>query len=324
MKLTRLIFLAGLLIAAAAESAAAADAIAASVPGAHPRNDTVVINRSFIRLGDLFVEAGEKADVVVAYAPAPGSRMVYDVNSLASIARANGIKWQARSWFDRVVVERPAVTVGDTEIMAAVRAELAKRNVDSKADVELATRGVSLQLPADASTTLDLQNFNFDERTGQFNGRIVLPAADGTQSLPLSGRVHRTVEVPTLTRRIATGETVGRDDIQWQTARAETVARNVILDPSRIVGMEAKRPLQADQPLRAGDVRAPVIVAKGSLVTLVVQSATMTLTSKGRAMENGAMGDSVRIQNTQSKVVVEGEVVSSGTVRVAGMQPARF
>jgi flagella basal body P-ring formation protein FlgA len=88
--------------------------------------------------------------------------------------------------------------------------------------------------------------------------------------------------------------------------------------------MEAKRPLQADLPLHAGDVREPIVVAKGSLVTLVVQSPTMTLTSKGRAMENGARGESIRVQNTQSKIVVEGEVVSSGTVRVAGMQPVRF
>lgn len=324
MRLTRLVLVSTLLLAAAVQAATAADAPATSVPGAHPRNDTVVINRSFVRLGDLFVEAGEKADVAVAYAPAPGSRTVYDVNSLAAIARANGIKWQARSWFDRVVVERPAITVGDVEIMAAVRAELAKRNLDPKSDVELATRGISLQLPADASTSLEVQNFQIDERTGQFNGRIVVPAAEGTQSVPISGRLYRTVEVPTLTRRIAAGETVGRDDIQWQTARAETVARNVILDPDKIVGKEAKHPLQADQPLRAGDVRAPVIVAKGSLVTLVVQSPTMTLTSKGKAMENGALGDSVRIQNTQSKIVVEGEVVGSGTVRVAGLQPAHF
>jgi flagella basal body P-ring formation protein FlgA len=50
----------------------------------------------------------------------------------------------------------------------------------------------------------------------------------------------------------------------------------------------------------------------------------MTLTSKGRAMENGAKGQSIRVQNTQSKIVVEGEVVSPGTVRVAGLQPVQY
>jgi flagella basal body P-ring formation protein FlgA len=286
-----------------------------------PRNDTVTINRPFVRLGDLFPEAGAKADIAVAYAPAPGSRTVYDVKSLVSIATANGIQWQARSWFDRVVIERPGITIGDTDIIAAVRAELAKQKLDSKADVELATRNLSLQIPADSSTALDLQNFQFDERSGQFSSKLVVPAADGTQSIPVSGRIYRTVDVPTLNRRVAGGDVVTREDIQWQTARAETVARNVILDPDKIIGKEAIRPLPSDQPVRTGDVRPPVIVTKGSLVTMIVQSPTMTLTSKGKAMQNGAMGEAVRIQNTQSKVVVEGEVVSNGTVRIASLQP---
>jgi len=289
----------------------------ADVPGAQPRNQTVLVNGDFIRLGDLFPDAGTKAPVVVAYAPAPGGRVVYDVKSLTAVARANGLAWQPQSWFDRVVIERPAITVGDAEITAAVRTELAKRHLDTKAEIELATRGMTLQLPAEAPIDLTLQGFSFDDRSGQFSGTLVLPATDGKQTINVSGRVYRTVEVPTLTRRVATGDTISRDDLDWQPARLETLARNVILDPAKIVGMEAKHPLPADQPLRVGDVRAPLIVAKGSLVTMVVQSPTMTLTAKGRAMDSGALGESVKIQNTQSKIVVEGEVISPGTVRVA-------
>jgi flagella basal body P-ring formation protein FlgA len=322
----RILMLSLLLAAAAAMAAYADDAGTMTnlgvAPESQPRNDTVTINRPFVRLGDLFPEAGDKADIAVAYAPAPGSRTVYDVKSLVSIARSNGIQWQAKSWFDRVVIERPGIAIGDNEIMAAVRSELAKRNLDAKADIDLATHGISLFIPADAPTALELQNFQFDERSGQFTSRLVVPAADGTQAIAVSGRIYRLVDVPTLNRRVSSGEIVARDDIQWQTARAETVGRNVILDADKIIGKEAIRPLPSDQPVRNGDVRPPVIVNKGSLVTMIVQSPTMTLTSKGKAMENGAMGDAVRIENTQSKVVVEGEVVSNGTVRIASLQPA--
>ena len=320
------ILIVSLLLAAAAIAAQANEAgtTVDLAPGGPPRNDTVTINRPFVRLGDLFPDTGDKADISVAYAPAPGSRVVYDVKSLASIARANGIQWQAKSWFDRVVIERPGITIGDAEITAAVRAELAKRRLDPKADVDLTTRGISLQIPGDISAILELQNFQFDERSGQFTSRLVVPAADGTQSITVAGRIYRTVDVPTLSRRVAAGDIVGREDIQWQTARAEMVARNVILDPDKIVGKEAIRPLPSDQPVRNGDVRPPVIVTKGSLVTMIVQSPTMTLTSKGKAMENGSLGEAVRIQNTQSKIVVEGEVISNGTVRIASLQPVHF
>jgi flagella basal body P-ring formation protein FlgA len=323
----RLLLISLVLAAAVAMSALADDGSAnmASVTVTPPRNDTITINRQFVQLGDLFPDvAGDKADVAVAYAPAPGSRVVYDVNSLASIARANGLKWQARSWFDRVVIERPGVTIGDAEVLAAVRIELNKRNVDAKSDVELASRGLSLQVPATALNMLQIQNFQLDDRSGQFTGRLVIPGLEDAQAITVNGRIYRTVDVPVLSRRIATGDTVGRDDIEWQTARAETIARNVILEPEKIVGMEAKHPLPDGQPLRVGDIRAPLIVTKGSLVTMVVQSPTMTLTSKGKAMEDGARGDAVKIQNTQSKIIVEGEVISPGTVRVAGLQPVQF
>jgi flagella basal body P-ring formation protein FlgA len=323
----RVLLVSLVLVAAAAMSAFADDGspTMASVAVSQPRSDTVTIDRQFVRLGDLFPDAaGDKADVAVAYAPAPGSRTVYDVNNLASIARANGIKWQARSWFDRVVIERPGVTIGDAEVLAALRTEFNKRNVDTKTDIELATRGLSLQVPVNAPNLLQIQNFQFDERSGQFTGRLVVPGIDEAQAITINGRIYRTVDVPTLSRRIATGDTVGRDDIQWQTVRAETVARNVILEPEKIIGMEAKHPLPDGQPLRVGDVRAPLIVTKGSLITMVVQSPTMTLTSKGKAMEDGAKGDAVKIQNTQSKIIVEGEVISPGTVRVAGLLPAQF
>lgn len=324
----RVLLVSLVLAAAVAMSALADDGSStnmASVAASQPRNDTVTIDRQFVRLGDLFPNAaGDKADVAIAYAPTPGSRAVYDVNNLASIARANGIKWQAHSWFDRVVIERPGVTIGDAEVLAVIRTELNKRNVDAKADVELASRGLALQVPTNAANQLQIQNFQLDDRSGQFTGRLLVPGTDEAQAITINGRIYRTVEVPTLSRRIATGDTVGRDDIQWQTVRAETVARNVILEPEKIIGMEAKHPLPDGQPLRVGDVRAPLIVTKGSLVTMVVQSPTMTLTSKGKAMEDGAKGEAVRIQNTQSKIIVEGEVISPGTVRVAGLAPAQF
>ena len=51
----------------------------------------------------------------------------------------------------------------------------------------------------------------------------------------------------------------------------------------RFISTEAK---VDSSRMRSGDVRAPIVVAKGSLVTMIVQSPTMTLTAKGKALEN--------------------------------------
>ena len=42
----------------------------------------------------------------------------------------------------------------------------------------------------------------------------------------------------------------------------------------------------------------------------------MILTAQGKALDNGADGDTVRITNTQSKKVIEAEVTGMGRVAV--------
>ena len=43
---------------------------------------SVAVDGSYVRLGDLFRNTGDKTDVIVAYAPAPGKQAVFDANWL--------------------------------------------------------------------------------------------------------------------------------------------------------------------------------------------------------------------------------------------------
>ena len=69
-------------------------------------------------------------------------------------------------------------------------------------------------------------------------------------------------------------------------------------------------------PLRAGDFRKPIVVTKNSLVTMVVQTPYMLLTAQGRAIQDGAMGDAIRVMNTFSKVTVDAVVEGPSRVLV--------
>ena len=71
--------------------------------------------------------------------------------------------------------------------------------------------------------------------------------------------------------------------------------------------------------MRTSDLREPVLVPRNSLVVLRLELNRMVLTVQGRALEDGAAGDVIRIRNTKSNTVVSGVVAETGTVRV---QPA--
>jgi flagella basal body P-ring formation protein FlgA len=284
-------------------------------------NEHVVVHDGVIRLGDLFdgLDGGPdgQGSQAVAQAPAPGERTVYDITRLAAVARAHAVDWRPRTWTDRLVVERASQRVGQEAIEAALRAELKRRGLSRKNEVELAGRGLEMVLPTGVAPTIAVQQFDYDERGGRFVAVIAAPAESPTSRMTVQGRIHETVEVPVLARRMNAGEVIQKDDLEWTGMRADQVNRNILTDSGRLVGQEVRRGTPAGHPVRAADIRSPIVVSKNSMVTMVLQTPRMQLTSKGRAMEDASMGDAVRIMNVQSKAVVEATVIGANTVQVS-------
>lgn len=286
----------------------------------------VTVTDGVVRLGDLFTNTGTSAGQPVDQAPVPGAQAAYDVYRLEAIARAHGLAWQARSWSEKVVVRRAGQTIGDGQIRMVLRDALQERlNFGAKWDIELANRDLTITLPLEKPATLAVERLRHNPATGQFVAVIAAPAGDPeAKRLNVAGRLHRLVEVPTLVRRMSNGDIIGKNDITWVTMRSDRVNRNVITNAEGLIGATPARTLMAGKPLLSGEIRAPRIVTKGALVTLMLRTPHMILTSKGRALQHGAKGDVIRVMNSQSKTIIEGEVSAAGTVVVtaAPLMPA--
>ena len=83
--------------------------------------------------------------------------------------------------------------------------------------------------------------------------------------------------------------------------------------------MAAKRLIGADRPIRTAQIRRPLLIAKGGLVTIRLNYANMSLTAQGRSLDEGSLGDVVRITNSQSKNIVEARVTGANRVRVQSL-----
>jgi flagellar basal body P-ring formation protein FlgA len=90
-----------------------------------------------------------------------------------------------------------------------------------------------------------------------------------------------------------------------------------VLDMHELVGKTPRRLLRAHEPLRSFDVETPVVVHKGDLVTILLETATMRLTAQGKALEDGSLGAGIRIANTKSSRVIDAVVVAPNLVKVA-------
>jgi flagella basal body P-ring formation protein FlgA len=133
------------------------------------------------------------------------------------------------------------------------------------------------------------------------------------------------VDVPVLTRRVAGGEVLTLDDIRWISVRGQALQKQSILAAEDLVGLTPKRPLRPGVPLSAADVQRPVMVSKGEIVVIALQTPQMQLSARGQALNNGSKGDVIRIANTQSRQIVEAVVTGPGqaTVDVSSTAPLR-
>ena len=120
--------------------------------------------------------------------------------------------------------------------------------------------------------------------------------------------------MPVLARSIRRGETIRARDLDFVKQRRKSIGRNTIIDISQIVGKTPRRYLQTGKPMRMTDLRMPILVAKGKLVTLILKNQHIQITAQGRALEDGAKGDVVRVANTRSRQTVQGVVVGPNLV----------
>jgi flagellar basal body P-ring formation protein FlgA len=145
--------------------------------------------------------------------------------------------------------------------------------------------------------------------------RLFIFAAALLMAYPAFAETAIRVVVPN--RDIARGETIGAADLVYGTIPAGNVFSGIETSMSGLEGMEARRMLRAGEIVRVDDVRHPIVVAKGSIVTMSFEAPGVSLTASGRAMGEGGVGDTITVQNPVSFRQVSAVVTGPGAVRAA-------
>ena len=86
---------------------------------------------------------------------------------------------------------------------------------------------------------------------------------------------------------------------------------------SQIAGKEARVTLYPGRPIMPGDVGQPAVVQRIQLVLLVYDKGALTITTEGRALARGGMGDRIPVMNLGSHATIRGVVSGAGKVRVS-------
>jgi flagella basal body P-ring formation protein FlgA len=300
-----------------AASIVLAAALAAAPALGQTLRPAVTASGSVLHLGDLFADAGDRAEDAVAAAPPAGMRITYGSDWLAAVAREHHLPWTPSSSYDQVTIERASRTIGSDTIAQQLMDEIAAREPVADAELELDNPSLHLVVPADAPASIAIDGLTIDRRSGRVSAVVSAPPGDPAAARQrITGRLVFHVEVPVLNRAVAAGAAIAADDLVNVKVRRDRLTADVASDPQQIIGKSPRRPLAIGVPLRLGDLERPILVHKGELVTILLATENLQLTAQGKALEDGAKDALVHIANTKSNRVVDATVVAAGTVGV--------
>ncbi|MCA1383642.1 flagellar basal body P-ring formation chaperone FlgA [Bradyrhizobium yuanmingense] len=305
------------LLALALPAAAADDFIAAPTLRA-----SVTVTSDVVRIGDLIDNAGSAALIPVYRSPDLGTTGTLTTGQVLSVLRAKQVIGVMTGDIKEVQVTRLARTLASKDIENAVAAALERRfGLGDAANITITFDRSVAEMRLDASNSGALQPVatRYDARSTRFDIAFEI-ANDGNAAptkLRFTGTAIETVEVAVLTRDIDRADLLKSSDLSLERRpKAEVAGEPASRD--RSIGMQLRRAMRAGTPIRAADLVKPDFVVRDQAVTIIYQVPGLYLTTRGKAIESGAEGDTVSVLNLHSKRTLTGIVTGRGQVTVQG------
>lgn len=136
--------------------------------------------------------------------------------------------------------------------------------------------------------------------------------APAVAALPAQGE-REMVVVPT--RTVPVGSIVEAGDVALMPAQ-HAAPTDVLRELSQVVGMEAQRSLYAGRMIREREIGPVTLVERNSRVVVRFRQGPIELTTYGRALEKGGLGEIIRVLNLDSRRSVYGRIVGPEVVDV--------
>ena len=150
-------------------------------------------------------------------------------------------------------------------------------------------------------------------------GRLTVDVAcNGTQpwSIYVPVTVTSEVQVLTLLQALPRDAIITEGDVDVVTLRRRPTGLPTLSDPMQAIGLAAKRALSEGTELRPTMLKQPVVIKRGDQTVITAGSGGLSVRMTGKALEDGVLGEQIRVQNLASKRTIQGEVQSDGSVSI--------
>lgn len=312
------------LLLAAAVPAAAQQTASITPPPIPTLRPAITVTDGLVRIGDLFDNAGDAADTPIFRAPDVGTTGSVTLQQIIEAVRPYHLYRIDTQNITAVEVTRSGRTIEPREIEERIARTFAGRYGLGEAKNLRVTLDSMLQpITIDSAPTADLTlvGASFDPRSGRFEVSFAVPGSAAMRRAPLrlSGTVVETIETAVLTHALARGEVIKASDVAFERRPKAEAANEPIVAVEQAVGLAARQAMRAGQPLLRSQLMKAELVHRDDTITLVYEVPGITISTRGKALEAGALGDTITVANVQTKRTIQGIVSGPNRVTIVAV-----
>lgn len=194
-------------------------------------------------------------------------------------------------------------------IEAAIEPRLSAMH-GAQGEIEVGAIDSRLRLPACSNISVDLPSAN----SAMMTAKATCPDPNWTLYVPV--RLHAWIEAVVAATNIAPNTALTAS--QLTRGRADAFASNggLITDPRQAEGKILRTGLIAGAPVLSPLLDLPIAVHRGQRVMLTLTDPEMTIKTTATAMDDGRVGDTITVQNTDSQKTLRATVARDGGVEI--------
>lgn len=269
------------------------------------------VYREFLTLSDFFEGIAPDKDQDILEAPSKGEHKHYAHAWVQQLAQNFGLIWKP-DHTKGITISRAEDFTAKVSVQESIQTYI-EQNHPEKLTQDMGVSidgGIQTIAVKQQSTDAPILNFVWTDET-----KFVVTFDTGGHEKKIRGSLTKMVYVPVLNKQVQAGCTIEKNDIEYKLFPAQKVTSYVIQDEKDLIGKTLRRhTVKVGEVLGVHDVINPVVMKRGDLVTMKVETPTVVISTRGKVQGNASVGQSVQVMNLESKRLVEGVVKDAQTV----------
>lgn len=203
----------------------------------------------------------------------------------------------------------------DQSMVEASLTNFIKKMYDKDQDIDVRFTNIPGELRGKPSIT-DISFVRVPDARGEGLCLVGFGGSNKRKNAYVPFRVIRKSKVFVLTQDGKRGDVISENLV---TQKETNLHERKAVYPSKledILGKVLKKDVVAGTVITSALLNDPVLIQKGEMVNIIAENRRLLVQAKGKALEKGKMGDSIRVKNTSSDREIFGKVVGDNTVIV--------